>query len=57
MLSTEFLIILIFYREQRTYKSFSWRIHKGRQRIEHLAISQKNASEKGILLVFDLHPA
>ena len=57
VLSTEFLIILIFYREQRTYKSFSWRIHKGRQRIEHLAISQKNASEKGILLVFDLHPA
>ena len=57
VLSTEFLIILIVYRKQRTYKSFSWRIHKGRQRIEHLAISKKNASKKGILLVFDLHSA
>ena len=32
---------------QRTFKYFSWRIRKGRQRVESLAMTEK--SEKGIL--------
>ena len=31
---------------QRTFKSFSWRIRKGRQRVESLAMTEKT---KGIL--------
>ena len=38
---------------QRTFKYFSWRIRKGRQRVESLAMTEK--AEKGILTLESLH--